>query len=198
MSSVDAPCGELVFGGDMRLRKAKEEIGSALNYRCRFIQGRDDDSIIADREYNVQEIAKASMGNAAVLDIIASPNLISCTLFPAGSDKLIRADLVTLARKQENSMNNTFICSELSQQIITALGEGTMGFTENKNRQLKQIETISSFQRQEVTGQIHCVQRTATFLVPSQQDPAAFKMWQMTKGRPIDVRFFHVVYSKIT
>lgn len=198
LTSVEAPCGEAFFGGEMRLQNAKADLGTALNYRSRFIQGRDGDStIIADREFNVQEIAKASMGNSAVLDIVASPNLVSCTLFPTDSDKLIHADLVILARRQEKKNETTFLCSEVSQQIVSAVEEGRQ-LTSNKNRQLKQIETISLFQLQDTMGEkLHCYQRTATFLVPSQQDPVALRMWQLSEGRPIDVRFYHVVYSKI-
>jgi hypothetical protein len=201
-----APCGEALFGGEMRLQKARDEIGTALSYRSRFIQGsrsEDDESrIVADREFNVQEIAKASMGNSAVLNIVASPNLVSCTLFPTGSDQLIRADLVILARRQEKENRNEtkFVCSEVSQQIISTVEAGTaLGqVTTNKNRQLKQIETISLFQRLDTTEeQIQCIQRTATFLVPSQQDPIALKLWQLSQGRPIDVRFYDVVYTKI-
>jgi len=202
LSSVEAPCGEVLFGGDTRLQKAIGDIGSTLTYRSRFIQS-GDSRIIADREFNVQEIAKASMGDASVLDIHASSNLVSCTLYPKGSDQILHADLVILARRQENTNETTFTCSEVSQQIISTVEENEAkirgGFTtpNYKNRQLKQIETISTFTSQNTTTeQIHCIQRTATFLVPSQQDPIALQLWQATQGRPIDVRFYTVLYSK--
>jgi hypothetical protein len=45
---------------------------------------------------------------------------------------------------------------------------------------------------------IQCRQRTATYLVPSTTDPVALKMWQATQGKPIEVRFYDVLYTKIS
>jgi hypothetical protein len=139
------------------------------------------------------------MGSSAVLDITASPNMVTCILLPLGSDRLMRADLVILGRRQEYPMGleNNFICSEISQQIISTVDERTMGqVSSDRNRLLKQIETISLFQPVD-DKRIKCVQRTATFLVPSQQDPMAMRLWQVSQGQPIDVRFFNVSYSKM-
>jgi hypothetical protein len=71
---------------------------------------------------------------------------------------------------------------------------------------LKQIETASLYrlvQPPEQRGNdnknnmiIQCRQRSATFLLPSQQDPVALRLWQMARGRPIDVRFYDVTYSR--
>jgi hypothetical protein len=32
--------------------------------------------------------------------------------------------------------------------------------------------------------------------LPSQQDPMAMKLWEMSRGRPIDVRFYDVIHTK--
>lgn len=67
----------------------------------------------------------------------------------------------------------------------------------------KEIETTSVYTADNVGGddsvvrEIKCRQRTATFLVPSQTDPLAFKMWQMSRGQPVDVRYYDVTYLKI-
>jgi hypothetical protein len=59
---------------------------------------------------------------------------------------------------------------------------------------LKKIETTSLYTL--VGAEVHCRQRSATFLLPSQQDPMAMKLWEMSRGRPIDVRFYDVIYTK--
>ena len=66
---------------------------------------------------------------------------------------------------------------------------------------LKEIETVSLYNAQAtnkdgIVDTIKCRQRTATFLLPSQDDPIAYQMWQMTRGRPIDVRFYDVTYTR--
>jgi hypothetical protein len=106
-TSISAPCGIAFFGGNSTYNRALEEIGTekALFYRSRFIPslGGGGDSTIADREYNVREIVKATMGENAVVDIpFVGPNKLSCILSPQGSGMLLQADLLTLARRQEN------------------------------------------------------------------------------------------------
>ena len=60
---------------------------------------------------------------------------------------------------------------------------------------LKEIETASLYTFFD-NKTIKCIQRSATFLQPSQQDPIAFQLWQMSRGRPIDVRFYDVTYTR--
>ncbi len=43
---------------------------------------------------------------------------------------------------------------------------------------------------------VKSIARVAMFLLPSQDDPMALQMWQATRGRPIDVRYFNVRYEK--
>jgi hypothetical protein len=67
---------------------------------------------------------------------------------------------------------------------------------------LKEIETISLYtavkpkQENEEITEITCQQRSATFLLPSNDDPIAYQAWQLSRGRPIDVRFYNVTYTK--
>lgn len=229
--SVFAPCGVAVFGGNATLRAAENEIGpdKALRYRARFVPGgaspasSSSTTIVADREFNVREIAKASMGSNAVVDVsLVTPNKFSCVLAPSGAGKLFNVDLIALARRAEDHHANSddpyheFDCSEVVRQIIAPLnssggGEqrsGGGGAREQPQPSsggggpvLKEIETISLYTA--VPGangeisEIKCQQRSATFLLPSQTDLLAYKMWEYAKGRPIDVRFYDVTYSKI-
>jgi len=213
-TEVYAPCGVALFGGNTTYQAAKKEIGieNALKYRSRFLadQSSAKSIAIADREFNVREIAKVAMGKNSVQDVSkATPNKFSCLLSPAGSGgKLFNVNMISVARRQENKSKSDFDCSEVIRQIISPYnsnGAGTSIPSANPGSTsiLKEIETISSYQIGEInpsTGkvtEIKCVQRSASFLVPSQTDPMAYKMWQAARGRPVDVRFYEVTYTKI-
>lgn len=57
-----------------------------LQYKARFIASKtnaDAYVVVADREYNAKEIAKAAMGSFSVVDVKeATPNRFSCLLAP--------------------------------------------------------------------------------------------------------------------
>jgi hypothetical protein len=85
-TNIYSPCGfELFPGGQAAYDAAyqKEVIGNdILEYRARFIAS-DADVVVADREYNAKEIAKAAMGSFSVVDVKeATPNRFSCLLAP--------------------------------------------------------------------------------------------------------------------
>eukprot|EP00559_Dactyliosolen_fragilissimus_P002881 CAMPEP_0184858738 /NCGR_PEP_ID=MMETSP0580-20130426/3810_1 /TAXON_ID=1118495 /ORGANISM="Dactyliosolen fragilissimus" /LENGTH=402 /DNA_ID=CAMNT_0027355041 /DNA_START=34 /DNA_END=1242 /DNA_ORIENTATION=+ len=212
-SSVEAPCGEVLFGGNATFARAQREVGSqgALTYRARFVSD-EGGSTIADREFNVREIAKAAMGSNSVVDVpLATPNKLSCILTPTGANTMMRADLITTARRQENIDDKNFHCSEVVRQIVAPLysdrGRMAGGQTLSANPLLKEVETTSLYtaptqirsggKNSDVISEIRCVQRSATFLLPSQSDPMAYKMWQFARGRPIDVRYYDVTYTRI-
>jgi hypothetical protein len=204
---VEAPCGVRLFGGNNTYTAAQKEVGkeNALLYRARFVPD-STGNIIADREFNVREIAKATMGTNSVLDVsLATPNKFCCLLAPSGSPNLLTVDIIALARRQESN-EKTFDCSEVVRQIVAPANQNKpqasvpMQPPSGRNTLLKEIETVSlysafGFENGEV-NQITCRQRTATFLLPSQDDPVAYQMWQMTRGRPIDVRFYDVTYTR--
>lgn len=217
---IIAPCGITLFGGNYTYSKAQNEIGTTLSYKSRFIpsssrgassssSSNDNVDIIADREYNVVQIAKSAMGENAVLDVpLATPNKVSVILSPTGANQIFQADLLTLNRRSENISSCDFHCSEVVRQII-APAKGSSSSKQQpmapsrSSSLLKEIETTSLYiaVRDEPNGavkQILCKQRSATFLLPSQQDPLTFKMWEMSRGRPIDVRFYDITYTKRT
>lgn len=145
------------------------------------------------------------MGNFSVLDTpIATPNRFSITLAPDKSSTLVSVDLLSLARRQEYIDTSHFHCSEVVRQIIqpvnnnrnSALPTAPSG-SRGGGPLLKEIETISLYTSVKPNFEIFAKQRTATFLMPSQTDPMAMKMWEYAKGRPIDVRFYDVYYTKI-
>jgi hypothetical protein len=192
-SDVQSPCGPILFGGNATYVKAREEIGKSLQYQSRFISD-GYDHVIADREFNVKSIAKVAMGANSVVDVsTATPNKFSCLLSPTGSPSMLTVDLIVLNRRQENIDANNFRCSEVVREIVSAVGQSP---ARPQSPLLKEIETTSLYRLVSPT-EIQCIQRSATFLLPSQQDPMAYRLWEMSRGRPTDVRFYKVVYTKV-
>ena len=200
-TDVQAPCGQQLFGGNYTFANAKKEIGvdGALQYRARFVDG--SVGTIADREFNVREIVKSAMGINSVVDVeMATPNKFSCLLSPKGASSVLSVDLLTLARRQETIDDKNFHCSEVVQQVVAPIDQSKPRNSltpqePSKTILLKEIETASLYTFFD-NKTIKCIQRSATFLQPSQQDPIAFQLWQMSRGRPIDVRFYDVTYTR--
>ena len=202
-TEVKAPCGIQLFGGNNTYARAQKEVNTSLRYKARFVpypQG-----IIADREYNVISIAEAALGEKSVLEVPQStPNKVTVVLAPNGANQILKADLITIARRTENINSNEFHCSEVVRQVIGPAKPSNGGVPGGaaKSTLFKEIETASLYtairnEKGDVT-EIKCVQRSATFLLPSQQDPMAYKMWELSRGRPIDVRFYTVSYTRRT
>lgn len=204
-TEIQAPCGVLLFGGNRTYDRAQTEVNTSLRYKARFVTAEPSNSI-ADREYNVVEIAKAAMGTNAVLNVpLATPNKISVVLSPNGANQILTADLLTLNRRAEVINDCEFHCSEVVRQVIAPAKQQQQPSPTNlmappPPRLLKEIETASLYRAirdsDGMVRQIKCRQRSATFLLPSQQDPMANQAWEATRGRPIDVRFYDVVYTK--
>jgi hypothetical protein len=210
-TDVTAPCGPILFGGNATLLNARKEISAPpLVYKSRFIS--DGNKIIADREYNVRGIASATMGANSVLEVsLVTPNKFSCLLEPVGANNILSVDLLCLARRQETIDDRNFHCTEVVRQIVSSANENkpkaSMPTYDGKAKKatgvlLKEIETISLYtavkpkQENEEITEITCQQRSATFLLPSNDDPIAYQAWQLSRGRPIDVRFYNVTYTK--
>ena len=201
---VFAPCGTDLFTGGKaaydNVIETEVQKGDALEYRARFIQQLADGEnsyVAADREYNAREIAKAAMGGYSMVDVpVATPNQFSCTLGGNEQSSFVNVDITTLKRKAEVIDERKFACSELVRQIVSQPGSRTNPNAPLAPLSAKDIETISIYEKVS-DGRIECSQRTATYLVPSQSDPIAFKKWQMSQGRAVDVRYYDVAYIKL-
>lgn len=170
---------------------ALNDIGNVLLYESRFVLD-SNGRVIADREYNVRSIAKVAMGENSVVDVAtATPNKFSCLLAPKGSPSMLTVDLIVLNRRQETVSANQFDCSEVVREIASPV---------DRPRQapaiLKEIETTSLYTYIPEKDEIHCRQRSAAFLLPSNENPIAMRMWQASGGRAIDVRFYDVSYKR--
>ena len=200
-----APCGIPLFGGNATWEKANADIGQTLRYESRFVPySPTDDSVgaenvaIADREFNVKSIARVAIGPNSIVDVrTASPNKFSCVLAPSGSgSNLLNVDLITLKRQQERISDTQFDCSEVVSEIISPLNSPSTNNPSSTAPILKEIETASLYTYDPSKDQIFCRQRSASFLLPSQSNPVALRLWQASGGRPVDVRFYDVVYTK--
>jgi len=190
--SVEAPCGIPLFGGNTTYDIAMKDVGNVLKYQSRFLSSQNN-KVVADREYNVRSISKVTLGENAIVDVPkATPNQFSCIVMPEKAPSMLKADLIVLNRKQEITSDNTFDCSEVVREIVVPLDQPR----QTASPILKEIETISIYTYIPELNEVHCTQRSAVFLIPSNQNAMAMKMWQASRGRAIDVRFYDVVYTK--
>jgi len=194
---IQAPCGIGLFGGNSTFSIARQDIGNVLKYDCRFLPI-DGNAVISDREFNVKSIAKVSMGENSVVDVSsATPNKFSCLLAPKGAPSLLYVDLIVLNRRQEKDVDPyKFYCSEVVREIAKPVDAAQQQRQQKRPSLLKEIETTSVYTYDPKTDEVHCTQRTAAFLLPSDQNEMAMKMWQLSRGRAIDVRFYDVVYTR--
>ncbi|KAG7355181.1 hypothetical protein IV203_004537 [Nitzschia inconspicua] len=202
---IQAPLGVGLFGGNSTYQAALNDVGDVLRYESRFIttdatpSNNDNDNnakIIADREYNVRSIAKVAMGENSVVDVsTATPNKFSCVVAPKGAPSMISVDLLVLNRRQETVGPNRFDCSEVVREIATPIDRPKQQ-QQQQPALLKEIETTSLYTYHPETDEIHCRQRSAAFLLPSDQNEMAMKLWQLSRGQAIDVRFYDVVYTR--
>eukprot|EP00536_Pseudo-nitzschia_multiseries_P006244 jgi/Psemu1/318858/estExt_fgenesh1_pm.C_1300016 len=194
---VQAPCGIGLFGGNATFNNARQDIGNVLNYDCRFLNA-DSGGVVADREFNVKSIVKVSMGENSMVDVsVATPNKFSCLLAPKGAPTLLSVDLIVLNRRQEIDEDpNKFYCSEVVREIARSVDESPQQRQQRQAAVLKEIETTSIYTYDPKRDEVRCTQRSAAFLLPSSQSEMAMRMWQLSRGRAIDVRFYDVVYTR--
>ena len=119
-------------------------------------------------------------------------------------------DILAIARKSEPVSPTKFACSEVVRQIVSNANTSRQNVNSapTSSNLVKEIETISIYDvgcavfdqnfdtKETAIRQIQCQQRTATYLVPSQTDPVAFRLWQISQGRPVDVRYYDVTYTR--
>jgi hypothetical protein len=190
---IQAPCGVALFGGNVTYTNALQEIGSVLQYESRFIRDASG-RVIADREYNVKSIAKVALGENSVVNVgTSTPNKFSCILAPKGAPSMIRVDLIVLNRRQESIASTQFDCSEVVREIVSPMDRPKQQVS---SPILKEIETTSLYTDDPEHDVVHCTQRSAAFLLPSNENPMAMSMWQASGGKAIDVRYYDVTYHR--
>jgi hypothetical protein len=179
--------------------------------------GRGDIStmnVIADRDFNVRSIATVALGENSVVDVsTATPNKFSCLILapsssssPVGSPSLMSVDMLVLNRKQESMGPYHFDCSEVVREIVIPVDRQRQQQPSSTSSTLssaipllplmKEIETTSLYTYLPDKDEIHCRQRSAAYLLPSNQNQVAMKLWQRSGGQAIDVRFYDVTYTR--
>ena len=199
---VQAPLGAALFGGNASLAAALKELRSPpVVYDCRFVRdarGR----LVADRPYNIQSLAAATMGGAgAVRDLPDSANFnpddLTFKLAPEGSGGgVYLARLRALARRYEPAAGEVvdgagrrvFDVGELTRQQLSLPGGAAVPPS------VKDIETINCFTRLSPT-RVAAVQRTSTWLVAT-EGYAAMRA-QAADGRAVDIRTYDVLYERL-
>jgi len=222
---VDAPCGPAAFGGQAVLDAALKEIkngGAPLSYVTKFrsVGGGDGTTVIADRLYNVEQIAISSMGRNSIVDD-AQPdnynlaNKLRLSISPRAAGGLTYdIDLIVTDRDQRSlrsssssssssssvsSVPDRFDALERTLQIVsTRSNTAIVGDISPPSPSLrKEIETVTSYTRIS-DAKLEAIQRTATFLTPS--DPRyrlAFAKNPDVEKKAVDIRIYKVIYEKI-
>jgi hypothetical protein len=217
--SVEAPAGVALFGGNRSYQIAEDDVGSTISYDTRFRLESSDDTpeqqqqqsllsvlpsaspttttttttttmaIVADREFNIQSIVKATMGQQAVMNVPfgqEDPNRLVFVLSPAGANGTVfRAELRTIARRSEypnptttpaaassssssppvsSSSSEEFHVLEAVRQIVTVDRRSLLPGQQAPPPLVKDIETTTLYTK---VGEdtIEAFQRTASFLV---------------------------------
>lgn len=199
ITRVEAPLGAIAFGGQSRLDAVAQEIkndGSPLSYFAKF--NNFGGNVIADRLYNVEQIAIASMGPDSVIDDFQSnnnlANNIRLTISPKDANGgSFDVDLTVTDREQKmGTKSDTFDALERTIQVVSA-----KVYTPVSPPLRKEIETITSYKRIS-ESRIQAIQRTATFL--SSADPRyriAFAKNPDVENRAVDIRMYKCIYEKL-
>lgn len=201
--AIEAPLGIDVIGGKTVYQAAQNDLNSELCYTSKFIA--QDDVIISDRLFNVEQIAAASMGNNSIVSRTQRPNtkLTEQLQLVVSPDKANGAKfeiiLQTTDREQNQPSYGRFQALERCTQIIRPVIPVDPSATAPQPAAVlrKDIETITTYERVS-ESQIVGRQRTATFLSPA--DPR-FRLAYAREPRvltdAVDIRSYTVKYQKI-
>lgn len=206
--SVLAPLGEDIFGL-AAYKAAEKDIGTVLNYVSKFKPDLQQNSefSIADRLYNVESIAQASMGENSVVDDKQNSQLtklLHLTVAPNGSNgqsfdiNLVPTDRLYSTPSMTSMKGDYFECMEQSTQEVLAVVPKEVELTSGRPPALrKDVETITLYKKVS-DDLIIAKQRTATYL--SSKDPRfklALARDPRVKDVAVDVRLYDVTYKRI-
>ena len=197
---VWAPLGIEAFGGQGSWKAGQTDLNTSLVYDTKFVSDTSvTGNIIADRLFNVQSIARASMGPECVIpqrqpdeDLARRLHLV---LSPSVGLDIYDIDLIPTDREfRLGSQPGTFEVMERTAQIITTRMEQLKEIPSKPFR--KDIETIVQYTQKD-PNTIAALQRTATFLtkVDSRYEQAVARN-PAVATRAIDIRLYEIIYSK--
>lgn len=212
LRNVVAPLGPELFSpgrnGTRSLETARVDVGKPLVYEVRWRRTADG-RVVVDRPYNVGSITRASMGSKAVQGCEEDgPDHLTLYVSPSGAPggAVFRADVRVVARHSDPQLSpSSFDCAEtVRQTVVLAPGERS---GPAPPPQVKEIETICTYDLQPGGEQMRGEQRTATFLAPdtvytsasSLAEQQGIVLSRRSDGTmlAIDVRHYDLVYEKI-
>jgi len=213
---VLAPAGPEVFSpgrnGSLALANAREGVGDVLAYDVRWVK-LPSGQLVVDREYNLASITRASMGGRAVQDIQTDgPDKCSLYIQPSAApgSSVFRAELRVIGRRTEPAgpePAERFDCAEVVRQTIVVVPGEKADTRLVRAPQVKEVETICTYELEPRSGIMRGYQRTATFLAAdasytsgaSLAEQSAVRLASGPGGRQvaIDVRTYEIVYERV-
>ena len=186
LRSITAPAGYKLFGRTGSYEAARDTIGQPLVYKARFL--RSGGLVVPDRAYNVACIAEAALGDGSVLSCSDDGARLSVR---AVDGSVCDVRLLPLARVAMRGMTPTdeggdvLYTAELVRQTVNVQLEDLRTQTS-----VKEVETITVWLDNSSDDVVQSLQRTATYL------PRSDLRYVDAKGRPIDIRWYDVVYQR--
>ncbi|BAU14745.1 hypothetical protein LEP3755_52960 [Leptolyngbya sp. NIES-3755] len=135
----------------------RDYVNQPIEFNVRFAD--QSNGVIADRAFNGLNIARAYLGDRAVLSVKVDPNSPNKQITLLKGDRILTSTIT--GRATETPALNQFITSEIFQQV----------FRGSAQPYLNQVETTTAYNYS--SNQITADQITAIYLSP--QDPDYFK-----------------------
>ncbi|WP_263970944.1 DUF6816 family protein [Leptolyngbya sp. NIES-2104] len=135
----------------------RDYVNQPIEFNVRFAE--QSNGVIADRAFNGLNIARAYLGDRAVLSVKVDPDSPNKQITFLKGDRILTSTIT--GRATETPASNQFITSEIFQQI----------FRGSAQPYLNQVETTTAYNYS--PNQITADQITAIYLSP--QDPDYFK-----------------------
>lgn len=135
----------------------RDFVNQPIEFNVRFAQ--ELNGVIADRAFNGLNIARAYLGDRAILSVKVDPNSPNKQITQLKGDLILTSTIT--GRAAETPAPNQFITSEIFQQVFRGAAQPY----------LNQVETTTAYNYS--SNQITADQITAIYLSP--QDPDYFK-----------------------
>lgn len=200
---ISAPLGVAAFGGQRVYETALKDVNQSLIYKTRFVKSASDpDLVIADRLFNVESIAKVSIGTDSVIQQRSQPdsNLarrLHLVLSPTATNgDIYDVDLYPTDRAYRTDPSTAdFEAYERTAQLISTRMEQLSANPPRPFR--KDIETISIYKVLD-ENTLQATQRTATFLTKADvRYNKIFEINPRVVDHAIDVRLYHILYRRV-
>lgn len=204
--SVAAPCGASLFGRPGALRAAQESVSTdaPLRYRTRFVPSPNGAAVVPDRSFNLESIGAVALGPKSILQCEGGASKAKMSVRPAQSGGTVFTVTLSIRTRQQEYASNS--SASFAGMEGSAMNGGTVLLTSetvtqrvqadgtNSTPLVKDVETTTIYfldGDREVQQTFAAKQRTCTYLAQAEL------RFQETRGKPVDVRWYDLVYSKM-